>query len=199
MHRIENIVESLLTEAYRVAVKELPSVVVKALREVKYGRSDIGVTAATSASLASSGGAGERAFVILVNLDSEDYKVHWGSWGGPNMFNPNNPVDLDTSTHSIPPNGAVITGSIGGGPTYASLLVHPSNMPKFLPSVGEVTDHEKAILRAMVYKSDYKKELLQRMGATQTEIADLVKRGFIKMNAAGATQITTAGRNAIGG
>ena len=111
-------------------VDTLPDSIRKALQSVRYGRRDISIEATERTSLSEAGSAGQKAFVILVNLDSGQTKTTWGSWGGPNMFNPRNPVDLDTREYPIPDNGAVIQGSVGNS-TYARVLISPSTIAPY--------------------------------------------------------------------
>ena len=74
--------------ALYVQTRELPPSLQSALQSVGYGRRDIAVYAAETTSVACAGGQGQRGFVLLVNLATGSRESHQGSWGGPNMFNP---------------------------------------------------------------------------------------------------------------
>lgn len=182
-----------------VSFKELPGCVQKAL-SAHFGikGKDISVNSADSWSPRVGGGAGQQGVCCVVNLETGETKAEYGSWGGANMFNPTNLVDLSDQTASTAPNIVVINGHRGYRP-WASITVHPSTVPLLLPSPnGEVTDKEKRILTA--YRSlksgPYRKEELQRIGATQADIESLAQRGYLKIARNGATSVTTKGKNA---
>jgi hypothetical protein len=61
-----------------------------------------------------------------------------------------------------------------------------------------VTEKEKSILRVFRgYKpGEYRKAELARLDTASEDLAALVGKGLLKRNSAGATQITTAGKNA---
>ena len=184
-----------------IEVKDLPECIQSALHEVKYGRKDISVSAVETVSMAGDGGDGSRRFVIMVNPDTGERKTLWGSWGGANMFNKQNAVDLDSETRPMPVGAIVISGCISGKPTYATIEVHPDRLTKMLPS-GEaqtLTEGEKSAL--LTYRSlksgAYRKEALERIDGIKSIVEGLVRRGLLKQSRNGATTITTAGRNAI--
>ena len=182
---------------YHVKVKALPDTLQRALQAEGYRREDIAIRACETACLADMGGQGRRGFVTFIDLATGRTKTTNGSWGGSNMFNPRNAVDNDQSEVPIPDNVAVIQGSEGHGPTFASVLVNPQNMASLLPAPTEVTDHEKAILTIYAtIKGGYRQGELDYIKATADEVTALVERGLLKRNKAGATQITTEGKNA---
>ena len=184
-------------------VKNLPHSLRRALETVSYHRKDISIEARESATLSDAGSSGRRAFVILVNLDTGQSKTTWGSWGGSNMFNPRNGVDLDTRAYEIPPNGAVIRGSVGNT-TYASILFAPTTMAPLLPKVEELADHEARVLYCYkcIKSGPYRVSELARVARKHPEanipqtVEELVSKGYLKRNKAGAVQITTVGKNA---
>jgi len=185
-----------------VAVKALPPSLRSALESVGYGRADIGVSPAERYTMANGGDAGCRAFTMCVDLATGRREIAWGSWGGANMFNPSNHVDLDTTPRAIPEGCAIISGQEGGGrPVWASIRVNPSSLAPLLPAVASVSDKERAILRTVRgYKGgDYRRTELARIGATDADMRALADRGLLKINRAGAVSITTEGRNAAGG
>ncbi|KPK27036.1 MAG: hypothetical protein AMK69_11035 [Nitrospira bacterium SG8_3] len=182
-----------------VRTKELPDCLQRALDSVSYHRKDVSVEGKTETQINVFSGEGAKAFAIILNLGTGERKTIWGSWGGANMFNPHNQVDLDGSSHKIPINGAVILGSIGHS-TWATIVVHPENIQKLLPAPEETTELEKGILS--IYQgiiSSYRKQELARIGATVEMVDTLVGRKLLKRNKAGSVQITTEGKNAING
>jgi hypothetical protein len=186
-----------------VLVKDLPDSVQKVLKQVRYGRRDIELRPATSYQMAGASGEGKKAFIAAVNLESGQYKIEWGSWGGANIFNPDNPVDLDTRPRPLRKNMAVVQGTTGGGkPTWAHVDVHPSNLQQLIGGDEEdlTEDEVKAVSMIVGYKPFYRKEQFPREGLGEYGpdnpiILSLQKKGMVKINRAGAIQATTAGRN----
>lgn len=175
-------------------VKDLPDALKNALASVGYSRADIDIKVSETGSLLSSGGDGRRGFAILVNMSTNEYKTHWGSWGGSNMFSPDNQVDNNDQSYPIPENGAVINGSTGEK-VYATITISPANAAKLLPTTGIVSDREADILKIFKsYTSKYRKEYLTRHNVTEDEIKSLASRGYLKVNKVGI-QITTEGKN----
>jgi len=181
-----------------IETKTLPDAVRDALKSLGYGRPDIKAEAAESAQLNDYGETGCRSFVCLVDLATGQRKVTYGSWGGPNMFNPRNMVDLDDREQPIPPNAVVICGSEGGNrPVYARLLAHPSTLTPLLPAPSTLSDKLARMLAVYgAYRSTYRAEELKRMGATHAETDELVAGGYLSRNKAGSIQITTKGKQA---
>jgi hypothetical protein len=180
-----------------VEVKQLGTAVRKVLGHIGYRSVDISMIAAETVDVGVAGGSGLRGFAYIINLDTGEYEGRMGSWGGQNMFT-RGPVD-DGEIVTLPPNAAVIKGTKGRG-IWATIYVHPSAMGNMLPS-GEqdetLTEDEQRVLYAFVhYKAFYRKEWLQRHGIGDSTIDKLVERGYLKRNKAGATQITTKGKNA---
>jgi hypothetical protein len=180
-----------------VATNELPPALRKALKQVGYKRRDISVEPATATSVRSVAGKGQRGFAMAVNMATGAISdVEVGSWGGQNPFE-RKPVDWHDKPVKIPPNGAIITGSLGYKGPFATIYVHPDALAPLLPGNADVTEREADILRMASYKSFYKKELFVRNRVNQDEIKSLVERGYMKMNKAGATSLTPKGKNAM--
>lgn len=191
-----------------IQVKDLPSVIISQLSGIGYACKDIKVQVTESIDLFCSGGNGSRGFAIVVNLDTGETKRFTGSWGGANMFNPSNRVDVDTSSHVIPLNGAVIKGSEGNR-VYATVYVSASNIVKALQSpVNELSPNEKGLLKCFSsIKSSYRKEYI--FGGysrdyfanplTETEyketVDSLALKGLVKVTKAGSVSLTTNGKN----
>ena len=187
----------VMTSMTHIKTKELPEVLQSALRAIGYHRPDIAVEGTEKVSLFDAGGEGRRGFSVLLDLTTGDSRKVQGSWGGANMFNPSNVVDLDDREHTLPPNGAVIQGSEGYKGVYASIYLHPSNIAKVLPPKTEISDKDRSILYAYgcLKSGTYRQEELSRIGASQADIDSLVTRGLLKKAINGATSITTEGKN----
>lgn len=116
-------------------------------------------------------------------------------------FSGANPIDTGERV-DIPVNGAIVKGSTGGNaPTFARITVHPDNLAKLLPS-GDEPELSETMLKALaVYRSikgGHRAEYLKRYGVTDADVDMLVSDGYLKRNRAGATSITTLGKNAVG-
>lgn len=181
-----------------VATRELPECLQSALRSCGYARKDIPCIARETASMVGYSGEGRKAFVVLVDLATGRTESHEGSWGGANMFNPSNAVDLDTAERPIIPGMAVIKGTRGYHGVFADIYLHPENVAKLLPAKPEVTEREASILGTFGYKPGYRQEYWREMKVATEELDSLVARGFLSRNKAGAISITTQGKNAKG-
>jgi hypothetical protein len=184
-------------------ITDLPRPVQSALESVGYHRKDIRVEASPTVILGNTAyGDGYQAFTTLVNLDTGETQTVKGSWGGPNMFNPNNAVDNDQQSYTLPPYGVVIKGQRGGGkPVYATLHIPASMVDRMLPAPGpELTKEEKDALYChdSIKGGQYRKDELRRRNVSEATISAMIERGYLKRNRAGATSITTEGKNARG-
>jgi len=176
--------------------RELPDCLQSALKSVGYAKADIQVIVREKESIGSPGGDGYRSFAVIVNMSTGERQTHWGSWGGPCIFAPNNRVDNDFNEYTIPPNGAVITGYTGGasGVTRASVTLSPANVLPMLQEVNHLTEEELNVLGIIrSYTSAYRKQLLTGKGAV---IDRLVDGGYISRNKAGSISLTTKGKSA---
>jgi hypothetical protein len=183
-----------------VEVKELSTPVRRALDSVAYGRKDIKLIAAESVEGSGAGGSGVRAFTIAVNLDTGERKGAYGSWGGDNPWS-NSPVDRDHTPIPIPENGIVIKGTRGGGPTWAQIYAHPNVVGRFLSSSDEeeLSETEQQALYCFfgsIKGGEYRRDEMRRRGVSAATVDGLVEKGYLKRNRAGATTITTRGKNA---
>ena len=185
-----------------VEIKELPQTVRDVLKELKYGKRDIAVDVGTSFSIADSGGSGERAFWCIVNIATGQHHVEWGSWGGSNMFNPRNPVDLDNRPKPLPPGAVVIKGHIGDGPTYARIIAHPENVKLLAAPKDEseaLTEAEQKALNVIGgiksgYRADeFRHQGLGSYGPANPVIQSLAAKGMISVTGVGIS-ITTKGK-----
>lgn len=181
-----------------VATKELPACVQRELKNRDYHKKDISVEPRETVSPFGAGGAGQREYIVVINLETGHSETKMGSWGGSNMFNPTNQVDLDSQQYTIPPNGLVIKGSQGYR-SYATIYVCPANVQQLLPEGDDVTERQATILGYFQsYKASYRKEQFERIGVKPEEFQELIDAGYITQNKAGARQITTKGKNAAG-
>jgi hypothetical protein len=183
-----------------IALSDLPEIVRSTLSSFGYRASDIELRAATSYSPRVSGGKGRRGFVACINVETRKVESREGSYGGSNMFSPQNQVDLDPNIYPIPPNCVVVSGSTGGR-TFASALAHPAMLPALLPGNDpELTDNDRAFLYILKgFKSSYRKDEAWRAGVQWPDsdrLGTLASKGLIKVNKAGSVRLTTEGKNA---
>jgi len=202
-------------------VKDLPSSLQTVLSSIGYGRADIQILPRESYNLARGSADGCRAFIVAVNLTTGERQITRGSWGGANIYNPQNNVDLDDTERPLPPGFAIVDGSEGGGrPVYASIAVNPVTLAPMLPAPAtELTDIERRVLawhkgltsagrkdeavrfavsRAEGYgrfKDLPRVPRIQTMAEIEAAKASLTAKGLIKTAKNGATTITTEGKN----
>lgn len=185
-----------------IETRELPEPVRTALERVNYGRKDIEIRVSSELVMSSAGCDGRRAFVLMIDLSTGNFTGEYGSWGGENMFNPHNPVDRDQKPYQLPDNGVVILGSQGYPQTFATVHVAPSLMGgTLLPAAPEELTREELdglYAHGCIKGGEYRREELRRRNVQPATLDQLVTRGYLKENRAGARQITTAGRNALG-
>lgn len=185
-----------------IETRELPQSVRATLERVGYGRRDVEVRVVRELVMSSAGSDGRRAFVLMVNLSTGEVGGEYGSWGGENMFSPRNPVDRDRKAYQLPPNGVVVLGSQGYPQTFCTLYVSPDVLDRTMlaPAAEELTKEELdgIYAHACVKGGAYRRDELRRRGVSAETLAGLVRRGYLSENRAGARQVTTAGRNALG-
>jgi hypothetical protein len=182
-----------------IEVKDLHAPLRDALKSCGYGCADVQVVATERVDPYAAGNDGQRGFAIVVNLDTGARKSMVGSWGGSNMFAAS-PIDHATEAHELPPNGAVVKGQMGYPRTFATIYAHPSAVGRFLPS-GEdhaLSDEAQQALYcfACIKGGEYRRDELRRRRVTDNCVTELVESGHLKRNRAGATSITTKGKNA---
>lgn len=180
-----------------IETKDLPEVLFGVLKNLGYNRRDIEILQAESVSPLEGSGDGYRAFCCIIDMGTGESKTEWGSWGGANIFNQNNRVDLDRNTYNIPPNFAVIKGLSGGKTLSARIYVRPDQVIKCLPEKEELTEREKQILNVYArYNSMGRKSEFTRIGApSKEEQESLVSKGLIKITKSRAVSLTTKGKN----
>jgi hypothetical protein len=183
-----------------VEVKTLVPAVRDALASVKYGGKDIQVITADKVSPLVAGGEGQRGFVTIINLDTGESESRRGSWGGANMFNPDNAVDLDREPFAIPANGVVVKGTTGYPRTFATLYTTATGnlLPAGADDTEALTDDELIALycHVSIKGGQYRRDEMHRRRVMPGTVDSLVDRGYLKRNRAGAVQVTTKGKNA---
>lgn len=182
-----------------IRVKELPPVLQRVLAQAGYRSPDIEVEVSEAERPFHGSGAGKRAFVAPVNLLTGQYEIHWGSWGGPNMFTaPTPPDDPHAPPIPIPPNGVLITG-VSGPKTYATIYVSPATTAPLLPAAPTLTTEELVAIFCIQHRrsGEPRRECLQEFGVRPATVDRLVTTQLLKRDARGAMQVTTAGKNAL--
>lgn len=182
-----------------VEVKELSAAIRRALESVSYGARDIRVVAAESVESGSGAGAGSRGFATAVNVETGERKTITGDWGGSGLGR--HTLDQPGQRMEIPPNGVVIKGSMGYPRTFATIYAHPQTFGAMLPSgepAEQLTDADQQAIYcfAAIKGGEYRRDEMRRRNVTEATVDSLVERGYLKRNRAGATQITTKGKNA---
>jgi hypothetical protein len=184
-----------------VPTKDLPDIVQEVLESVGFHKADIDVEPAVEAHLSSPYGTGYQTFAVGVDITRRRVSREVASsWGGPNMFE-HRTLD-QPSTLDLPEGTMLIMGQRGGGrPVSAKLYAHPGLMAPMLEGqqAADLSVQELAVLAIFKgIKGGYREEEARRYKLPfKTAVARLVELGFLKTNRAGATQITTDGRNLI--
>lgn len=186
-----------------INVNDLPKIVQTELKNKSFFRKDIHVEPATQFTPQGAGGRGVRCYTTVIDLSSNKVLINkMGSWGGANIFNQSNSVDLNSNLYPLPINHVVIKGQCGYN-NYASILVHPDTILKYIEApIIPLTDLEiKALYIIRSIKAGYRKEEFIRHGIGEYNknnplIISLKDKGFIMVNGRGI-QVTTEGKNRI--
>lgn len=181
-----------------ISVKELPQYIQKILKEnLNYHKKDIKFNITNDVSPLECGGDGLKYYFCAINLITQKYEILWGSWGGANIFNPQNRVDLDDGKYIIPDNAIVIKGCIGHY-SYASIYCKDSVIQQYLPKPVDISDLEVSCLYCFTaFKGGhYRKEELNRRNIKQEVIDACISKGWLKQHGKGLS-ITTEGKNAM--
>lgn len=185
-----------------VEIKSLPAHVQNAIAKVKHSGRDIECIECNTVNPEYYGSDGSRG--VFGIFDSNGYgQIHYGSWGGPNMFS-SPAVDKSNVDVNLPDGKFALKGS-NGNFNYIKLYANASTLTELCPQKNvdtELTDIEREVLWAHVNRtSAYRKQHYydHKITAAQLELAldSLVGNGLIKRNKAGATSITTDGRNTL--
>ena len=140
---------------------------------------------------------GHRGVFVAIDLATGATVANLtGNWGGGSPASDLNRVDSDRTEYPLPAGIVAIKGQAGYR-THLSLYASPSTLTPLLPAAPAVSEIEGRILGYFrSYTPAYRKEYLARIPGAAAVIDGLVAAGYLKRNAAGATQITTAGKNA---
>jgi len=188
---------------FYVDLKDLPPWLRKILAsQAAYRRRSIEVIPSTTVDVGTPAFEGNRAYVIAVNLGTQQYETVTGDWSG--GFG-TSAVDRG-GTYRIPPNGAAIVGEYGGRGSFARLYINPDNVAALIEETEgpELTEDEKyAITYLAVYNSQGRKDAFWRKGFGEYGpkhplIVSLVSKGLAKTRGRGVV-ITTPGQNVVKG
>jgi len=184
-----------------IQVKTLPEPIQELLALIGYMKKDIKLETQEKISAFSAGSKGCRSFLAIINMFTNKHSIEYGSWGGANMFNPENRVDNDSKEYVIPPNFIIVKGEEGGGdPTRAKIIIRPDMMIPFLPVKKELNSRLQWIIDVLIgYTSAGRKAQFHEYGKVppmEQEWAELEKLGLIKRDKRGAVSLTTEGKNA---
>lgn len=190
-----------MNRSTHVPIKELPDAVRAALAAVDFHQVDIPIDITDTVSPQECAGDGEKPFFIVVDLANSAHEIMWGSWGGANMFNPRNRVDLDGTHRPIPPGQLFIKGHISSRPTWATLYISPADVSRMLPPPPPPLNNREALILGIFVQLNSKgrKEYLLNHHINQSEVDSLVSQGFLTKNKTGAIGVTTLGRNSAPG
>lgn len=179
-------------------LKELPESLQSALASAGIHRTTVRVEASEAYCQQTPSGDGQRGFTMVVNLATGAREAIVGSWGGANMFNRDNPADLDGAERPMREGFAVIQGVTGYKPG-ASIYLHPANFAPMLPAKAEMTDRLRMLVTVFAsLNSAGRKHYFERHAdqkPTEAELTALVSLGMITRNRSGAITVTAQGRN----
>jgi hypothetical protein len=209
-----------------VKVRELPETLRRALAALGYARPDVDLKAAETYTMqAPLSGQGKCAFVCAVDLATGQTERKDGSWGGANMFNPKNQVDLDSTPRPLVPNFAVIYGYVGDGTHILDIRFNPATLNPLLPAQAEMSHLDRAVLEMYAgltsagRKNQIERWLMEAGSAADPTFGNrkarqdaeaacrkfideatnrLVAAKLVTRNKAGAITVTTEGKNTRG-
>jgi hypothetical protein len=143
-------------------VSKLPKPVQRALAEVRFSKRKIMVYTKSSFTMYSAGDDGAKGFTALVNLETNQVSVTWGSFGGGGLGQKPSPVD-DTNQpkQPLPDHLVVVQGQIGGRDPYASVTCTPETLPLFMggapsikvASLGDLSGFLRVSSNLLIHKS----------------------------------------------
>jgi hypothetical protein len=186
-----------------ISVKELPQSLLSNLRSIGYRKADIELVVEERFDAPMAYGAGHQAQVLVVNLATGQSTGTRGSWGGSNPFE-KRAIDVPDVSSPLPPGFAALTSGMRG---HWRLHLNPANAVRWLEGAAEVTPREQWILGVFAgFKPRGRRDEFERYRYDygdagppgDDEMKSLIARGYIKQNRAGATSLTTLGKNNAG-
>jgi hypothetical protein len=185
-----------------VDIKKLPSTIQKAIGKIKHSGRDIEVITCDSVNPEYCGDDGSRGVFGIFDSNGNG-QVHYGSWGGPNMFSAP-AVDKFDADVNLPDGKFALKGS-NGSFNHIKLYANATTIEGICPQTDadiELDEVEYEILwahvnRTSAYRKQHYFEHKIPDNRLSLAISSLVGKGLIKQNKAGATSITTEGRNAL--
>lgn len=131
-----------------VSTVTLPAVIKRVLAEVRFSKRKISVRTSTSFSMYSAGDDGAKGFTALVDIDTQQYKITWGDFGGGGLGQKPSPVD-DVNTPKKPMLDfmVVVQGQIGGRDPYASIICTESALPRLTGGARQASESVQVAAR----------------------------------------------------
>lgn len=183
-----------------VPVKTLPDCLQSTLKGVGYYGADLKIEAAETFTPTGAYGDGYRALTVAIDLSTGESKQTKGDYGGGWGLTAQDKAAQNNEQVNIP-EGAVFLSVQSGPKVFVTAYVHPSTFAPFLPKEkAEIPYLEKCVLFAhRAYKSSYRQEYYSEKGISDvgTIVANLANKGYLKVNKAGSSQITTEGKNLV--
>ena len=183
-----------------VPVKTLPDCLQSVLKSVGYYGADLKVETAEVFTPTGAYGDGYRALTVALDLNTGESKQTTGDYGGGWGITAQDRAAQNNEQVKIP-EGAIFLSVQSGPKVFVTAYAAPSTFVPYLPKEKiEVSYLEKCVLFAhRAYKSSYRQEYYNEKGISDVGplIASLAVKGFLKVNKAGSSQITTEGKNLV--
>lgn len=161
-----------------IMTSTLPPVLKKVLAEVRSNKRKINVRIDTSFSMYSAGDDGAKGFTALVDIDTQQYNVTWGAFGGGALGMKPSPVDdVNTPKKPLLDHLVVVQGQIGGRDPYASLVMTDKAYARLTGAGRQAHETDKAVKKEALreFKDAYQAQMrvaLRYMQANYTSLAD---------------------------
>jgi len=112
-----------------MATAALPTVFKRVLADVKFNKRKIHLRIDNTWSMYSAGDDGAKGFTAIVDMNTGQYKVAWGDWGGGGLGGIKPVDDTKTPRKPIPDHLAIVQGQIGSS-AYASITTNDKGMSR---------------------------------------------------------------------
>ena len=134
-------------------------------------------------------------------MSTGKYEISYGDWGGAGLGR--KMVDFDQTVRELPPDIAIINGSSGNGPAYATITLNPAAVVKLLPAtdVVSLSEREKQALQIVGScnsggrKSEFEYQNLGLYGPDNVLVRSLESKGLLSISKSGQVKLTTEGEN----